>query len=542
MNTVNVEHRLTEALVEVAAEAERLEWSVGDLLRHAVDEAPQRTALIVHTAPGEAPLSWTYSELNGAAEQVAQALLRKFTIGDRIATWAAGKHELILLQLGAALAGLTLVTLNPACRREELRFLLKQSGSRGLFMDRVFRKLDNVAVIDLLRSDLPDLQTVVMFDQWADFTSRATRCPLPIVAADSPALICFTSGTTGKPKGVVLRHSGAVNNARYTQQRFRLNRGSVWLNLLPLFHIGGTVTNTLGCLSNVGTQILLPEFNPEAMLAAIEKHRVQIFMAVPTMLFRAFQSDRFATTDVSSVEVACTGGATVPPELVRQIRQRMRCSVQVMFGQTEAGGCMTLTHRGDDEDHICNTVGIVLGGSSMKVIRTNDGEIARTDEVGEICVRSPNVMAEYFRMPEMTAETLDGGGWVHTGDLGYMRSDGYVQVTGRLKDMIIRGGENIYPREIEDQLMEHSSVSQVSVFGVPDERWGEQVAAAIVAAPGAAVDGESLSTFLQDRIAGHKIPKVWLILDELPVNTSGKVQKFLLRDRYQATKDNESSQ
>jgi fatty-acyl-CoA synthase len=172
----------------------------------------------------------------------------------------------------------------------------------------------------------------------------------------------------------------------------------------------------------------------------------------------------------------------------------------------------------------------------MKVVRTDDGTTAAIDEIGELCVRSPNVMTEYFRMPEMTAETLDAGGWVHTGDLGYMRSDGYVQVTGRLKDMIIRGGENIYPREIEDQLIVSPLVSQVCVFGVPDERWGEQVAAAIVPAGGVpSIDPEALASFLRDRIARHKVPKVWIFVDELPINNSGKVQKFVLRDRYKAT-------
>jgi fatty-acyl-CoA synthase len=331
-------------------------------------------------------------------------------------------------------------------------------------------------------------------------------------------------------------HSAAVNNAYAGQQRFRLKTGSTWLNLLPLFHIGGTVTNTLGCLSNVGTQVLLPEFNPEAMLAAIEQHRVQVFTAVPTMLIRALQSERFPATDVSSVEVVCTGGSIVPPELVREIRARMRCSVQVMFGQTEAGGCMSLTHREDDEDKICNTVGIALSGSAMKVVRTSGGETADIEEIGELCVRSPNVMTEYFRMPEMTAETVDAGGWVHTGDLGYMRADGYVQITGRLKDMIIRGGENIYPREIEEQLTAHPLVSQVCVFGVPDPRWGEQVAAAIVPAAGASSpDPEMLTAFLQERIARHKVPKIWLFVGELPTNNSGKVQKFVLRDRYNAS-------
>jgi len=522
---------LVKSLIEMPAEAAWLDTSSGELLRQVVREVPYRDALIEFSATGDSR-RWTYRQLLAAAETVAQALLQSFVPGDNIATWAAGKAEFVLLQFGAALAGMTLVTVNPACRREELRFLLSQSESRGLFMDRVFRGLDNVAVIDSVRESLPGLKSVMSFDDWQSFIAGGGRCELPKVPPDAAALICFTSGTTGRPKGVVLTHSATLNNAGRAQARFAVRRGSVWLNVLPMFHIGGTVTNTLGCLSNAGTQVLLPEFNADAMLAAIERHSVQLLMAVPTMIIKAFQSERWAATDLSSIEVICTGGTTVPPELVRQIRQKMKCSVQVMFGQTEAGGCMALTLRGDDEDRICNTVGIALGGSSMKVINTRDGSVADIGQIGEICVRSATVMAEYFRLPQVTAETKDAAGWVHTGDLGRMRPDGYVQVTGRLKDMIIRGGENIYPREIEDQLMESPLVSQVSVFGVPDEQWGEQVAAAIVPAPGKSIDEVALAAFLQERIARHKVPKYWLQLSELPTNTSGKVQKFVLQARF----------
>jgi fatty-acyl-CoA synthase len=344
-------------------------------------------------------------------------------------------------------------------------------------------------------------------------------------------MILFTSGTTGKPKGVVLRHSGIVNNARLSTARIALDPGAVWLNVLPMFHIGGSVTMTLGCFANFGTQVLLSEFTADAMLDALARYGVNVTMAVPTMMHAMFQSERFATTDFSALQVIVTGGTAIAPELVREVRQRFGVDVMVLFGQTEAGGCMCLTRRTDGEERITTTVGTPLPLSEAKIVRA-DGAIAGLNEIGEICVRTRCAMIEYFHMPERTAETLDAEGWVHTGDLGVMNADGYLKVTGRLKDMIIRGGENIYPREIEDVLAEHPAVAQAAVYGVADAKWGEKVAAAVILKPGARTDGDALTAYLQERIARHKVPKAWRFVASFPVNASGKIQKFMLRESH----------
>ena len=516
--------------VRAESDASFLDCSVGDLLRDAARRVPDRIALV--GAGGNNKLQWTYQQLLAESEQVAHALLAHFEPGDRVATWAAGSTEIVRLHLGAALAGIVLVTLNPANRAVELEFLLAQSEARGIFLDRSFRGLDNQAAIEALRPSLPKLQRVFYVDRWNDFVAeQPLPRGLPAVSADAAALLLFTSGTTGKPKGAVLRHAGIVNNARLSTQRLRLAEGEIWLNVLPMFHVGGSVTMTLGCLSNLGTQVLLPEFNAEAMLDALQLYRVAITMAVPTMLIGMLQSPAFAATDLSRLQVVVTGGTVVAPELVRAVKDRFGAEVMVLFGQTEAGGCMCLTRRGDSLDRVTATVGAPLPLSEAKIVSTT-GEVVPFGEVGEICVLTRCRMSGYFGEPEKTVETIDAGGWVHTGDLGTMRPDGYLQVTGRLKDMIIRGGENIYPREIEDALAEHPQVSQVAVFAIPDPKWGEQVAAAVVPKPGGQLGEGDLMEFLQGRIARHKIPKAWHFVERLPVNASGKIQKFILREQY----------
>jgi len=512
-----------------------VDWTVGDLLAQAVVHHAGRVALKEpETAPGGGARSWTYEELQQEAMQAAAALLQHFSPGDRVAVWAAARPEYVFLQLGAALAGIVLVTLNPANRDAELNYLLSQSECCGLFADRAFRGRENMPIIEGLRPSLKNVQTILWFEDWEDFVSKAdpSAADLPDVRPRDPVLILYTSGTTGKPKGVVLSHMGVVNNARFGTTRTDMEPGATWLNVLPMFHIGGSITMTLGCLANFGTQVMLAEFDPKAMLYSIEHDRVNITMAVPTMLLALFEHPDFPATDCSSLEVLVTGGTVISPEIVTATQQRLGVDVGVIFGQTEAGGVMAQTRRKDSIDHVCNTVGLPFPSYDMKIIDTEDGSIRPVGEIGEICVRSPCTMLEYFNMPERTAETLDAEGFVHTGDLGRMTPEGYVQITGRLKDMIIRGGENIYPREIEDVLMAHPQVAEVAVFGVPDGRWGEQVAAAVRLAPDTELDEEGLKEFLYTRIARHKVPKFWVAVTQLPINASGKVQKFLLREQY----------
>lgn len=510
------------------------EWSVGQLLAHAVEQCPDRVALIVPAgADGRLERQWSYRALAADARRAACALLARFKPGDRVATWAAGSPDFIVLQLGAALAGIVLVLLNPANRSSELKAMLAHSRARGLFLDRSFRKMDNVSILDSVRPGLETLETVVYMDDWAAFLDAATPMALPDVAADSPALILFTSGSTGAPKAAVLHHGGIVNNAALTARQLNFAVSRVWLNVLPMFHVGGNVTMTLGVITNLGTHVMLPEFNAETMLDALERYRVNFTMGVPTMMHCILESPKLPITDLAALEMIVVGGSPVAPELVRRIKQVMGAEVATLMGQTEAGGVMFATRSGDSEDCVTLSVGRPLGLSEAKIASTADGRsIAAVGEIGEICVRARTIMREYFEMPDKTRETIDAEGWLHTGDLGYMRPDGYFQITGRLKDMIIRGGENIYAREVEDALAEHPDVAQAMVVGIPDEKWGEQVAAAVIARAGHTLHPEALEVFLQTRIARHKVPKFWRIVDSFPLSPTGKVQKFLLKEQF----------
>jgi fatty-acyl-CoA synthase len=535
---MNASPALQQAYVRADDPAEFLNWSEADLLRHAVEVAGDRVALIVPAAAdGRPERRWTYRQLHAEATRAANALLQRFRPGDRVATWAGGSADILMLQLGAALAGVTLVTLNPANRAGELLYMLDHSRARGLFLDRTFRKMDNVPVLDGIRAQLPELEHVVFMDQWSEFVTHhdGPGTPLPLVAPESAALVLFTSGSTGKPKAAVLHHAGIVNNAALTARQLGARKSGVWLNVLPMFHVGGSVTMTLGCMSLLGTQVLLTEFSVDAMLDALARYRVTLTMAVPTMLVGMLESPRLPQTDLSALTTIVVGGTTVAPDLVRRVGENMGAEVSSLMGQTEAGGAMFCTRQGDDLDRVTQSVGFPLPLSEAKIARTSDGGIAAIGEIGEMCIRSRCVMREYFAMPEKTRQTIDSEGWLHTGDLGYMRPDGYLQITGRLKEMIIRGGENIYPREIEDVLVEHPDVAQAAVYGVPDEKWGEQVAAAIIPRPGRTPDFETLTDFLQTRIARHKTPKFWRVVETFPLNASGKIQKFVLQEQFSAS-------
>jgi fatty-acyl-CoA synthase len=512
-------------------QAALLDLSVGGLLAEKAALHPERPALIVPADDDGPEKVWRYADLLESAQIVARSLLTRFDTGDRVATWAGGSAEVILLQLGAALAGITLVTINPGNRMIELEYTLQTSKVRGIFLDRIYRGMDNVAVLESLRGGLPSLETVLFFDEWNAFLSAAETVILPDVSPQDPALILFTSGSSGKPKAAILSHRAIVNNAALTARHLAIAEKSVWLNLLPMFHVGGSVTMTLGCIASGGTQILQAQFQPDAVLASIDRYRATMTMAVPTMLVALLESESLKTCDLSSLELIVAGGSAVAPDLIRRVREEMGAEVASLMGQTEASGAMFSTRRGDSDAQVATSVGAPLALSEVKIIGDDDLILPRGVS-GEICIRSPNVMIGYFEMPEKTAQTLDKDGWLRTGDVGLMREDGYIQVTGRKSDMIIRGGENIYPREIEDVLVSHEDVAQAAVFGIPDERWGEQVAAALVPRAGRKIDTDMLTDWLRARISRHRVPRFWQVRDALPLNASGKVQKFILQDEH----------
>jgi acyl-CoA synthetase (AMP-forming)/AMP-acid ligase II len=513
-----------------------LDLTVGDLLRETAAKDPDAVALMEGAPDPEARRWWTYGALLEQSEHAARALAGRFAPGERVAIWANNIPEWVILEFAAAMAGVTIVTVNPALRAEELRHVLGQSRADGIFLVPEYRGTPMAEMLDELRGDLPGLREVVSFADWDEFcASGAAGARLPRVDPGDPAQIQYTSGTTGRPKGAVLHHRGIINNAWLCyRDRLGLGRGLVQLSPMPLFHTAGCAMAVLGSMACEGTLVLPPYFDPGLVLELVESERVQCLLGVPTMLIAYLDHPRFAETDVSSVQCVITGGAVVPPALVRRVETELDARLSIVFAQTESSPVITQTALDDSDEDRATTLGRPLSQTDVKILDVTTGATAPPDVVGEICTRGYHVMTGYFDNAEATAAAIDADGWLHTGDLGSMDARGYCRIGGRLKDMIIRGGENIYPREIEQVLFDHEDVADVAVLGVPDGRWGEQVAAFIRPAEGRTPDPDALFHYCRERLAPFKTPRHWSIVDAFPLTPSGKVQKYVLRQRWLA--------
>jgi acyl-CoA synthetase (AMP-forming)/AMP-acid ligase II len=495
-----------------------LELTTGALLREVAGRVPDREALV---AP--AGRRWTYAALLADAERLARALASRFSPGGRIAVWANNVPEWVVLELAAGLAGLTVVTVNPALRERELRHVL--ASVQAVFLVPEYRGSDLAGLLERVRPDLPAFRLGEPLDGEAE---------LPEVHPGDPALILFTSGTTGLPKGAVLHHRGVVNNARLAYARMGVEPGFVHVTPMPLFHAAGCAMGVLGTIAHAGTLVLPPAFDPALVLELIASERAACLDAVPTMLIGLLDHPGFASSDVSSIRTLVTGGAVVPPALVARVEAAFGATLSIVFAQTEASPVITQTAPTDSPQDRAHTLGRPLPQTAVKIVDPQTGETAAHGELGEICTRGYHVMAGYLDDPAATRAAIDADGWLHTGDLGALDERGYCRIGGRLKDMIIRGGANIYPREIEQVLFEHPDVADVAVVGVPDDTWGEQVAAFIRPAPGRTPDPEALRAYCREQLAPHKTPRYWEFVDAFPLTGSGKVQKFVLRERVRA--------
>ena len=510
-----------------------LDITVGDMLREAAAAAPGATALVAGNPGPSDRRRWTYTELLEQSEQAARALLGRFEPGERVAVWANNSPEWVMLEFAAALAGITIVTVNPALRAQELAHVLGQSKANGVFLIPEYRGTRLDRLLDEVRDGLPALREVVSFTDWADFTvSGSPARTLPAVNTLDPAQVQYTSGTTGVPKGAVLHHRGIVNNARLTMERGGLPPGTVFLSPMPLFHAAGCVMCVLGAVDTRGTLVLPPAFDPGLMLELIESERVECVIAVPTMHIGVLDHPGLAATDVSSVRLLFTGGAVVPPALVKRVEAAFGAPMCIVFAQTEASPVITETAPGDATADREETLGRPLPDTEVKIIDAATGDTVAPGVIGELCTRGYHVMTGYLDDPEATAAAIDADGWLHTGDLGSMDERGYCRIGGRLKDMIIRGGENIYPREIEEVLYTHAGVLECAVIGVPHEVRGEEVLAVVAPKPGAQLDGDDLQAYAAERLAAFKVPRRFEIRPELPKNATGKISKPPLREEF----------
>jgi len=511
-----------------------LETTVGGVLREAAARSANALAMVAGLPDAGGRRRWSFGELLADAQRAAGVLAARFAPGERIAVWAPNLPEWVVLEFGAALAGLTLVTVNPASRPQELRHVLDQSRASGIFLVPEFRS-PMAAYLAQIQPELPALREVVLFTEWERFlaSGQAAR-ELPEVTPDDIAQIQYTSGTTGLPKGAMLTHRGLTNNSRFYAELLRLAPGDVYVNPMPMFHTAGCALGVLGPLQAGAVHVPVLAFEPGLVLELIEAELGTALLAVPTMLIALMEHPDLARRDLSSLRVAVSGGAVVPAGLVREIEHRLGVTFSIGYGCTECSPMLTQTRLDDAPEVRANTLGRPLPQTEIMVCDLAGNQPVAPGEVGELCARGYGVMAGYNREPEATAAAIDADGWYHSGDLASMDERGYLLIEGRLTDMIIRGGENIYPREIEDLLFAHPEVAEVAVIGAPDERWGETVAAFVRAIPGNSPSEEELRAYCREHLAAYKCPQHWVFVEEFPLTPSGKIQKFKLRERLSA--------
>jgi long-chain acyl-CoA synthetase len=504
-----------------------METTIGGVLRAAAERAPDRPALISGDPDPARRRQWRYGELLAGAERAAQALLARFEPGDRVAVWAANCPEWVLLEFAAGLADVTLVTVNPAYQADELAHVLGHSGARGVVLAADYRGSSLPAILASVRGRLPRLREVIPLGEWDRFCASGGGS-LPEVDPADPAQILYTSGTTGRPKAAVLTHRGLTNNARLAGAAIGMRAGESLVNPMPLFHVAGGGLLTLGIVQGTGTQVLMPHFDPGLALELTETYRGVCFGGVPTMLTALLSHPSLARRDLSSLRYALSGGAPVPAELVRRVEATLGIPFVITFAQTESSCSITVTRPGDTPDDRAETLGRPLPQTEVKIIDPRTGVTLAPGTVGEICTRGYLVMLGYLNDAEATGAAIDSDGWLHTGDLGSMDERGYCRIAGRIKEMIIRGGENIYPREIEAVLLNHPAVAEVAVVGVADRFWGEVVGAVIRTTADAPPTEAELCEFCRGRLAAYKIPARWLFTSSFPLTSTGKIRKDVL--------------
>ena len=508
-----------------------LDKTIGGVLADSAFAHPEREAVI---APGNVRL--TYREFHAMTERTARGLAGLGLLhGDRAGVWAANCLEWLLLQYGCAMAGVVLININPAYRSFDLGYVLRKSRLRALFLREQDTRANYRAILEEARAGHElALEHAIYFgeDSWDRMIAGGTDFE-PETNSGEVANIQYTSGTTGSPKGVLLTHRNLVNNALILGEWIQTWPEDRICMPLPLYHCAGCVCTSLGTIARGATLILpAPQFDAGATLRAIHAERATVIGAVPTMLVALLEHPEFASFDLSSLRLVWTGGSPCPVELSRRVLEKTRVPrMMVLYGQTEASPLITAAHPDDSLDQCVSTIGRAALNTEVKIVSVATGETLPAGEQGELCTRGYHVMKGYDGEPEATARALDGEGWLHTGDLAVMDPDLHFHITGRAKDMIIRGGENLFPAEIEAFLMSHPGVSDVCIVGLPDPKLGEAVLAWIRPRGDASLTEEEIREFCRGRIAHFKIPEYIRFVTEFPMTVSGKIQRFKIREQ-----------
>jgi fatty-acyl-CoA synthase len=490
-------------------------------------------------------LRFTYAELNGEIDVIARGLMSMgLRVGDRLGLWSPNYAEWALVQYATAKIGVILVNINPAYRLHELAFVLNQSGCRMLIAAPNFKTSNYVEMVDAVRADVPGLESALFFfsPEWEQLRSNAARTSpeelrarMDTLQFDDPINIQYTSGTTGFPKGATLTHHNILNNGYFVGEGCKYTEHDRVCVPVPLYHCFGMVMGNLGATTH-GSCIVYPEaaFDPGATLKALETERCTSLYGVPTMFIAQLGHPNFSTTDFDSLRTGLMAGSPCPVEVMKQVTAQMHMpEVGIAYGMTETSPVSTQTDTDDTLDRRTGTVGRVMPHVEVKVIDPETGRVVERGVSGELCTRGYSVMSGYWNEPEKTAQAIDPGGWMHTGDLAVMDVDGYVNIVGRIKDMIIRGGENVYPREIEEFLYTHPLVADVQVIGVPDAKYGEEIMAwvkLVETANATETDGEQIREFCRGKIAHYKVPRYVKFVNDFPMTVTGKVRKIEMRE------------
>lgn len=512
--------------------AELVDLTVGQLLAQRAQTHAGQPAMVGVRHDGS-PARLTYAQLYHEAARVATALSALAERGSFVALWAPNVLEWAVVQYGAALAGMVLVALNPALRAEELEYALTHSRASVLLHADTNRDDDLAGVVASVAPGLPNLACVSLSerDRWqAAEVSSAVLGAAP-TDPDDAVMLQYTSGTTGRPKGVLLKHRSLVNVAKLTLEAVGVQHGSVCLNPLPMFHTAGCVIATLGPLWIGGTVVLVERFRPTPVLDALRREDVSVLFYVPTVLGALLECQRSASIPAPTLKVIMGGASTVPATLIEDAETVFGGTVINLFGQTELAPVLSATRPLDSRQDRLTTVGRLLPHVECKIVAPTSGETVAVGQPGEICARGYQQFLEYLHDPDATTRAVDSEGFVHTGDLGTLDERGYLTVTGRLKELIIRGGENISPAEIETVLVGHDAILDVAVVGVPDDRWGEIVAAVIrIHDEAPQLDKAEVADYVAARLAPYKVPARWFVTESLPTTPTGKVRKFALRE------------
>ena len=520
-----------------------LDETIGHNLERTVAAHPDREAL-VEVASGR---RWTWAQLDADVDALARGLLGAgLERGDRIGIWAPNCAEWTLVQYATAKIGVVLVNVNPAYRTHELAYAVNQSGMRMLVAASRFKTSDYAAMVDSVRSECPGLERVVLLDtdDWGALVAEGEALPADAVAErmatldpGDPINIQYTSGTTGRPKGATLSHRNILNNGYFTTELINLGPEDRLCIPVPFYHCFGMVMANLGCTSHGTTMVIpAPGFDPEITLRTIAAERCTGVYGVPTMFIAMQNHPTFADHDLSSLRTGIMAGSICPVEVMKRCVEDMGMTeVAIAYGMTETSPVSCQTRSDDDLDRRTASIGRVHPHLEIKIADPATGQTVPRGEPGEFCTRGYSVMLGYWNDDEKTREAVDADGWMHTGDLAVMRPDGYCNIVGRIKDMVIRGGENIYPREIEDFLYTHPDIEDVQVIGVPDKKYGEELCAWVKMRSGAEpLDADAVRAFCDGKLAHYKIPRYVMVVDEFPMTVTGKIRKVEMREKTTA--------